>query len=51
MNANLKTGKGGQETELNGKSSLRRRRIPLDCSAVMRKEKQKKKMKKKKYYK
>jgi hypothetical protein len=32
MNANLKSGKGGQETELNGKRSLRGRKFALDCS-------------------
>jgi hypothetical protein len=41
MNANLKTGKGGQETELNGKSSLRRRRFALDCSVICEEEREK----------
>jgi hypothetical protein len=34
MNAKLKTGKRGKETELAGRRSLRRRRFAIDCSAI-----------------
>jgi len=38
INAKLQTGKGGQNTELTGRSPLRRRRSSLDCSAIYEKE-------------
>jgi hypothetical protein len=34
INAKLKTGKIRQETELTGRSPLRRRKSALDCSAI-----------------
>ena len=37
--AKLKTGKRGQETELTGRSPLRRRESTSDCSAIQEEKK------------
>ena len=38
VNAKLQTGKGGQKSELTGRSPLRKRRSALDCSAIEEEE-------------
>ena len=43
INAKLEIGKRGKETELIGRSPLRRRRSLLDCSAIEEEEEEKKK--------
>jgi hypothetical protein len=39
INAKLPTGMKGKKTELNGRSSVKRRRCALDCSAIEKEEK------------
>jgi hypothetical protein len=42
-NAKLKIGKGGKKIELIGRNSLRRRRSPLNCSAIYEEEEEEEK--------
>ena len=48
IGAKLHTGKRGQNTELAGRSALKKGRSALDCSGMEEEEEKKKKKKKKK---